>query len=269
MNPHPFARPVNAILLTLLVGSAAGISAAQTQSNPPKFEVADIKPCPPDTPEPPGQRAGMVRYTFPGGRFEAHATTVEFLLEWSYDLLPTQHSRGPAWLDRDRFDVIAKAPGNATDDEMKLMVQTLLADRFHLKLHRETREAPVLTLRLGKTPPKLFPPKEGEKHSLQIIPKKDEEQKIVSYHVVATRFSFAQLNRTFARQIGRVIVNETGLDGDYDYTLDFTPDENRPNPLDPSLWISALQYQLGLTVVAQKGPVDFLVIDNVEKPDAN
>jgi uncharacterized protein (TIGR03435 family) len=211
----------------------------------------------------------MVRYTFPGGRFEAHATTVEFLLEWAYGLLPSQHSRGPAWVDKDRFDVIAKASGNATDDEMKLMVQTMLAERFRLKFHHETREAPILVLRLGKAAPKLFPPKEGEGRSLQIIPKKDEDQKVISYHVVATRFSFAQLNRTFAWQIGRVIVNQTGLDGDYDYTLDFTPDEGRPNPLDPSLWISALQYQLGLSVKAEQGPVDFIVIDSVEKPTEN
>lgn len=245
--------------------SMAGACTCQTLPEAPAFEVAAIKPCEPGTPEPPGQRAGMVRYAFPGGRFEAHATTVEFLLEWAYGLLPSQHSRGPAWMDKDRFDVIAKAAGNATDDEMKLMTQTLLAQRFHLKFHHETREAPVLILSLGKTPPKLFPPKEGEPRKLQIIPKTDDDQKIVSYHVIATRYSFAQLNRTFARQIERVIINQTGLDGDYDYTLDFTPDESRPNPLDPSLWIAAMRYQLGLTVKAQKGPVDFLVIDNAEK----
>jgi uncharacterized protein (TIGR03435 family) len=245
--------------------SAAGACTGQTVGKAPAFEVATIKPCEPGTPEPPGLRAGMVRYTFPGGRFEAHATTVEFLLEWAYDLLPSQHSRGPAWMDKELFDIFAKAPGNATDDEMRLMTQTLLAERFHLKYHHETREAPVLILSLGKTAPKLFPPKEGEVRKLQIIPKTDEDHKIVSYHVVATRYSFAQLNRTFARQIGRVIVNQTRLDGDYDYTLDFTPDENRPNPLDPSLWISAMQYQLGLDVKPQKSPVDFLVIDNVEK----
>lgn len=252
-------------LLFAVLLSVAGACSGQTPAPTPAFEVADIKPCESGTPEPPGLRAGMVRYTFPGGRFEAHATTIGFLLEWAYGLLPSQHSRGPAWMDKDLFDIIAKAPGNASDDDMKLMTQTLLAERFHLKYHHETREAPILILTLGKTPPKLFPPKEGEVRKLQIIPQADENQKTVSYHVVATRYSFAQLNRTVSWQIGRVIVNQTGLDDDYDYTLDFTPDENRPNPLDPSLWIAALQYQLGLTVKSQKGPVDFLVIDAVEK----
>jgi uncharacterized protein (TIGR03435 family) len=242
-----------------------GYGRGQTQADAPKFEVAAIKLCEPGTPEPPGQRMGMVRYTYTGGRFEAKATTAEFLLEWAYDLLPSQHSRGPAWMQNERFDVIAKASGNASDDQMKLMTQALLAERFKLKFHRERREGPVLLVTLGKTAPKLFPPKEGETHSLRIIPQNGPDEKVASYHVVATRFSFAQLNQTFARQLERVIVNETGLDGDYDFTLDFTPDENRPNPLDPSLVVSAMRDQLGLNIKAQKGQVDYLVIDGVER----
>ena len=252
------------VFLTLLC-LPAGYCCGQSLTSLPSFEVADIKPCEPGTPEPPGQRMGMVRYTFPGGRFEARATTVTFLVEWAYGLLPSQHSRGPAWMENDRFDIVAKAGGNATDDEMKLMVQALLGERFHLKFHHESREAPVLTLSLGKTAPKLLTPKEGETHALRIVPQMDQDQKIVSYHVVATRFSFAQLNQTFARQLERVIVNQTGLEGDFDFTLEFTPDENRPNPLDPSLVILAMRNQLGLTVKADQGPVDYLVIDNVEK----
>jgi uncharacterized protein (TIGR03435 family) len=252
----------------LAIAAALGLwtdyGRGQDSVNPPKFEVAAIKPCEPGTPEPPGQRMGMVRYTYPGGRFEVKATTVEFLMEWAYDLLPSQHSRGPAWIENDRFDIVAKAAGNATDDQMKLMTQALLAERFQLKFHRERREGPVLLVTLGKAAPKLFPPKEGEAHSLRIIPQTDADGKVASYRVVATRFSFAQLNQTFARQLERVIVNETGMDGDYDFTLDFTPDESRPNPLDPLLVIEAMRNQLGLNVKAQKGLVDYLVIESVD-----
>jgi uncharacterized protein (TIGR03435 family) len=255
-----------ALACAVLLALTAGPGRAQSAVTPLTFEAAAVKPCEPGTPEPPGQRMGMVRYTFPGGRFEARATTVEFLVEWAYDLLPSQHSRGPAWMENDRFDVVAKAAGNATDDEMKRMLQALLAERFQLKFHRERQEAPVLVLGLGKNAPKLFPPKEGETHALRIIPQMDQDQKIVSYHVAATRFSFRQLNQTFARQLERVIVNDTGLEGDFDFTLDFTPDENRPNPLDPSLIVTAMRDQLGLTVKAQKGPVDYLAIDDVQKP---
>src|ERR1035438_3143051 len=122
---------------TLLAGPLLIFFANQCHcQNPPvapAFEVASITPCKPGTPEPPGERNGMVRFTSPGGRFEAHATSVKFLLEWAYDLLPSQHSAGPAWMENDRYDIIAKASGNATDDDMKLMTRTLLSDRFKLK----------------------------------------------------------------------------------------------------------------------------------------
>jgi uncharacterized protein (TIGR03435 family) len=104
---------------------------------------------------------GMVRFTFPGGRFEARATTAEFLVEWAYGLMPSQHSRGPAWMENDRFDIIAKAADNATNQEMKLMAQGLLTDRFHLESHYERRQAPVLVLSLGKNAPKLSLPKKA------------------------------------------------------------------------------------------------------------
>jgi len=207
----------------------------------------------------------MFQFTLPGGRFAARATTVELLMEWAYGIMPWQHSGGPGWLGDDRYDIVAKAAGNATDDEMKRMLQTLLVERFKLKFHRESREAPVLILAAGKTPPKLYPPKEGESRSLKLIPSGGEDKKIVSWRVIATRYSFDHLNQTFARQLGRTIVNQTGLEGDFDFTLDFLPDEERPNPLDPAIIMSAMRDQLGLVVKAQRGPVDFLVIDGLEK----
>jgi uncharacterized protein (TIGR03435 family) len=85
---------------------------------------------------------------------------------------------------------------------------------------------------------------------------------------VATKFSFQQLNETFARQLGRVIVNQTGMDGDFDWAIDMTPDETNPNPLDPTIVINALRDQLGLVVKSQKGPVDYYVIDGAERVTA-
>jgi uncharacterized protein (TIGR03435 family) len=240
----------------------------QNLAKTPAFEVASITPCKPGTPEPPGLHRGMAHFTYPGGRFDAKATTLTFLLEWAYGILPAQHSGGPSWMETDRYDIVAKAEGNATDPEMKLMLRTLLAERFQLKLHTETKEIPVLVVSLGKTHPKLFPPKDGETHSIRIIPQMGPEQKVVSYHVVATRFSLEQLYEIFARQLDSVIVDRTGLKGDFNFTLDMTPDESRPNPLDPSLVISAMRDQLGLTLKSQKGPVDFLVIDSAERVTA-
>jgi uncharacterized protein (TIGR03435 family) len=254
---------------TLVVAAILGASVQQGHcqdlAQAPAFEAASITPCQPGTPEPGEERMGMVQFTLPGGRFRAKATSLKFLLEWSYGILPSQHSEGPSWMDNDRYDIVAKAEGNTTDAQMKRMTQTLLAERFKLKFHRESKEVPVVVVSLGKTAPKLFPPKEEEKYSIRIVPQTGPDQKVVSWHVVATRFSFAQLNETFSRQLERVIVNRTGMDGDFDFTLDFTPDENRPNPLDPSIILAAMRDQLGLTVKSQKAPVDFFVIDNAEK----
>jgi uncharacterized protein (TIGR03435 family) len=251
------------LILSTPPGYCQGLAGA------PAFEAASIAPCKPGTPEPGEEQMGMVQFTYPGGRFRAKATSLKFLLEWSYGILPSQHSEGPSWMENDRYDIVAKAEGNATDAEMKRMTQTLLAERFKLRFHRESKEGPVLIISLGKTAPKLFPPKEGEKYSIRIEPQMDAktgpDQRVASWHVVATRFSFGQLNETFSRQLERVIVNRTGMEGDFDFTLDFTPDESRPNPLDPSIIIAAMRDQLGLAVKAQKAPVDFLVIDNAEK----
>ncbi len=208
---------------------------------------------------------GLVQFTYPGGRFNAKATSFKFLLEWAYSILPSQHSEGPSWMENDRYDIFAKTEGDATNAQMKLMTRTLLAERFNLKFHRETREVPVLVISLGKIAPKLFPPKEEEEYSIHMEPQMGPDQKIASWHVVATRFSFAQLNETFSRLLERVIVNRTRMEGDYDFRLDLTTDENRPNPLDPSMIIAAMRNRLGLTLKSQKAPVDFLVIDSAEK----
>jgi uncharacterized protein (TIGR03435 family) len=231
----------------------------------PQFEVASITPCKPGTPEPPGEHAGMVQFTYPGGRFTAKATTVKFLIEWAYGILPSQHSDGPSWLGDERYDIVAKASGNATDEEMRQMARSLLSERFNLKLHRETREVPVVAVSIGKTPPKLFPPKDEEKRSLKMVPQMDESHKVVSYHVIGTRFNFAQLNLTFARQLGRPILDETGMHGDFDFEIALTPDENAPSPIDPSHILNALRDQLGLVVKSQKAPIEYFVIEHVEK----
>ena len=207
----------------------------------------------------------MVRFTYPGGRFNASATTLKFLVEWAYGIQPFQHSGGPSWMGTDRYDVVAKAAGQATDAQMKLMLQTLLADRFQLKFHRESKELPVFVISLGKNPPKLSPAKDDETHFLQVTPQNGADGKSRAFHVVATRFTLTQLTDTFARQLGRVIVDETGLDGYFDFSMDLTPDESRPSPLDPSLLISAMREQLGLTLKTRTAPVEFLVIDGAEK----
>jgi len=241
------------------------ILAVSAYCQTPAFEVASITPCPPGTPEPPGEHMGMANFTGPGGRFTAKATSLKFLLEWAYGILPVQHSDGPDWMGTDRYDIFAKAPGSASEAEMKLMTRALLAERFQLKFHREMREAPVLILSVGKTPPKMYPPKPGETNSIRMEPQMGADKKPLGWHVVATKFSFEQLNQAFARQLGRVIVNRTGLEGDFDFAMDLTPDENSPNPMDPSMFVRAMRDQLGLALKTEKGPVEFFVVDSAQK----
>jgi uncharacterized protein (TIGR03435 family) len=207
----------------------------------------------------------MVQFTYSGGRFKASATTLKYLLEWAYGIQPSQHSSGPPWMETDRYDIVAKAEGNPTDDQMKLMARTLIADRFKLEAHHERKELSVLVISLGKSAPKLFPPKDDEVHAIRVAPQMGPDQKVLSYRVIATRFSLTQLTDTFARQLGRVIVNQTGLNGDFDFTIDLTPDQNGPNPLDASLIVTAMREQLGLALKSQTIPVDFLVIDGAQK----
>jgi uncharacterized protein (TIGR03435 family) len=231
----------------------------------PAFEVASITPCKPGTPANPGEHMGLVQFTAPGGRFKASATTVKFLLEWAYGMQQSQHSGGPAWIDTERYDIVAKAEGNATDAQMKLMVQTLLADRFQLKMRHEKKELTAYVLSVGKTPPKLFPPKEGETRGIRVAPVMGADQKANTMHVIATRFSLAQLCDTFSRQMGAVMVNQTGLDGEYDFALDLTPDEIHPSPVDPSLLMAGLREQLGLVLKSQKTLVDYWAIEGAER----
>jgi len=211
------------------------------------------------------EHTGMSDFTSPGGRLRASATTLKFLLEWAYGIQPSQHSGGPSWIGTDRYDIVAKAEGNATGAQIKLMVQTLLTDRFKLRLHHERKELSAYVISVGKSAPKLFAPKDDEIPALRFAPQTGQDQKTVSYRVLATRYTLTQLTDAFARQMGSIILNQTGLDGEYDFTLDLTPDETRPNPVDPTLLITAMREQLGLTLKSQKVPVDILVVDSAEK----
>jgi uncharacterized protein (TIGR03435 family) len=233
----------------------------------PAFEVASITPCKPDAPAPPMEHAGLAEFIYPGGRFNANCTTLKFLLEWSYSIQPAQHSDGPGWIGTDRYNIAAKADGNASEAQMKLMVRTLLAERFALKLRPESKELTAYVLSVGKTSPRLVRTKEDETRVVRVDPKTGADQRTV-YRVILTRFSLAELCDTFGRQLGRVMVDRTGLNGDYDFALELAPDESHSTPIDPSLLLDALREQVGLSVKSEKTAVDFLVIEGAEKVTA-
>jgi uncharacterized protein (TIGR03435 family) len=237
----------------------------------PAFEVVSIKPTQ-------GQSLNSGFRGAAGGVLNATNVSVRLLIEYAYDVRDDQISGGPAWLDSERYEVLAK-PGDNTDsagkpssgDSANLIrrrTQSLLADRFHIILHRETKELPVLALTVAKNGPK------GLRESTASRP----DFVTNGHHLNCQRVSMAMFAKDFlGRQTGRSVTDKTGIAGDFDFTLDWTPDDA---PAGTSAdagamivqfppFLLALQEQLGLRLVQQKGPVEILVIDHAEKPVEN
>lgn len=253
------------------------------------FEAASIKPAKP------GAMGTMIRNE-PGGRFMATNVSLKMLITMAYNIQPFQLTDAPSWLDSDRWDIEAKPesgaeaePGKSSADmekemdDQRLRLQSLLADRCKLTFHRETKELPVYALVVAKNGPKLKQPavETGGRPQRQMMMGFGE----LTGH--GTPLSF--LAETLGRQLGRIVLDKTGLTGNYDFDLKWTPDPSQrmglggpmgpggpggpgmpppPDPNGPTIF-TALQEQLGLKLESQKGPVDVLVIDRVEKPSAN
>jgi uncharacterized protein (TIGR03435 family) len=163
------------------------------------------------------------------------------------------------------YDVEARAPGpdTPTEDDVRAMLRTLLADRFQLKLHRETRELSYLALVVGKGGTKLTPTKEDcQTQTDKIL----GEGTLKGTAVHVCNQSMEQLVRVIGSRTDRPLVDKTGLTGSFDYDLraDFTTGEDLN-----SVYLEAYQRELGLALQSAKGPVDVLVIDQVEAPSEN
>ena len=258
----------------------------------PSFDAASVKPTD-DSRKP-------ARFQ-PGGRFAAPSVPARILLTLAYGLPFSSGNGGmiggPDWLDSQQYDVEAIAQGNPTQDQLHLMVRSLLADRFKLAAHWEGRQLPIYALviaKLGKTGPQLVahsadnstcqdapaqppaPPQPGGVTS-RLMPPCGGGFFVSPGHLVAES-TVADLAKAISwfDQIDRVVVDRTGLSGIFDITLDYAPSVTGQAeavvPADPSLpstIFTALQEQLGLRLVPDKGPVEVLVIDHVEKPSEN
>jgi uncharacterized protein (TIGR03435 family) len=174
---------------------------------------------------------------------------------------------GPSWIQSEKYDVIAKAEGEGkrSDDEIREMVKSLLADRFKLTMHREMRELPAYALMIAKNGPKLLEPKESDNQAPAAT--------WTAGQMTALRLTMASFAGTLRTQVGDPVFDETGLAERYAFTLNWDPNEFRSNGAavpssKPSLF-TALQEQLGLKLERVKRPIEHLVIDNVEKPSEN
>jgi uncharacterized protein (TIGR03435 family) len=235
----------------------------------PEFDVCTIKPSNPAV-----QGRGL---TMRGREVVTINTPAKFLVTFVYGVHAHQVVGAPSWFDSDGYDLDGKPAqdGTPNQNQIKIMIRKMLADRFQLKFHREQRELSVYAIQVGKNGPKMTASQADPKS----LPGMGFRALGAMNAQNATMADLASLFQTAV--LDRPVVDQTGLSGHYDFQLNWTPDESQfsgmgirvPPPSDkpdapPSLAI-ALQDQLGLRLTATKTMVDVLVIDKVEKPSAN
>jgi uncharacterized protein (TIGR03435 family) len=255
--------------IALLASAALAQQAAPapTTTKPLTFEVATIKPT---------ATTDFWRLLPTPDGYTATNVSLFKLIGEAYGIVdPKLISGGPHWIDRDKFDLEAKfdaasVPGaqNLTHTQRAAMLQPLLADRFHLKLHHETKYLPVFNLVLAKGDPKLQPTPGAPD---DMISSTCQYTRGPGY-AQAARCSMNNLVDALRDITGRTVIDKTSLTGLFNYTLRWTPD-NAPAPAasdTPAPDIStAIQEQLGLKLEPSTAPLDVLVIDSAEKPTPN
>ncbi len=210
--------------------------------------------------------------------FRATNFSLHMLIQRAYDVQDDQISGGPDWINSEKYNVDTKTEKSAVDElqrlspdqrmlERRRMLQKLLADRFKLTLHRETRELPVYELAIAKNGPKVQAAKPGDSYPNGLKRSSDgqaqgpglwlpEQGKLIGQGV-----SIAVLVRSLSEKLGgRIVVDKTGLTGNYDFTLSWSPGGNQDSIF------PAIQEQLGLKLETQNVPMEVLVIDHAEQP---
>jgi uncharacterized protein (TIGR03435 family) len=280
-------------LIALIVGSSAGSLLADQRATGPtlKFEVASVKPSPPSE-----INADTMQITpgafLPGGRFVARNSQLLTLIRRAYPAFSRRPGQivGPAALLDERFDVDARASGEATNDQMVAMLQQLLSARFRLAVHVETRRVDLYELsaaRSGSLGPRLrraaepcqAPEASRDGASPPALPQPVQpcgygSKTINGVRTLALRGRpIAQLVIVLQNTVDRVVVDRTGLTGAFDVDLVWNVDQSLRVPADPNddqlLLSRALNEQLGLQLRPAKGDMEVLVIDHVERPTPN
>jgi uncharacterized protein (TIGR03435 family) len=206
-----------------------------------------------------------VGISFSGPRAIVSAMSLANLIEYAYDLKSYQISGGPAWAASARWDIAAKAEGDGilVREQARRMIQALLADRCQVKFHRERRELPAYLLVVaGKSAPKL---KESAPDAVSLL-RMDGNR---SARITVTKGNMEQLVGELSGNLDRPVLDQTGLAGNYDYTLEWAPDYAAAEDTNAPSIFTALQEQLGLKLEPRKASIDVLVIDHAAKPSEN
>jgi uncharacterized protein (TIGR03435 family) len=277
--------------ICLVACIVAQTAAQETAPSPPAFEVVSIKPRVGDT----VLRAGPSS----PDRFDDPDTTLWFLIRWAYELFDFEVVGGPDWLDMKRWQVSAKSPAAVSLAEKRQLVRRMLADRFALKTHTETRELPIYHLVLARSDRQLGPKIKSStidctpfltgKRPMAESPRDPDNGMpacssggAIAGGVLTPRLNGQPLTgliTTLQATLQKRVVDKTGLQGNFDIALSYF-DERLNDRLasggasllagtEGASLITALQEQLGMKLESARGPVQVLVIDSVSEPTTN
>jgi uncharacterized protein (TIGR03435 family) len=237
------------------------IAAAQP-AGAPEFDAATVKVSPP----PPGPSININLGTALNGRVTLTNVTLSDAIKFAYGIVADAQLTGPDWISSGtlRYDIVGQAPAATPRDELLRMLQTLLADRLRLVLHREQRELRYVALISARTGVKILPTPPGTAPG---------NGPALPGRIVSPQMSMQTLAKLLSRFERQTVLDMTGLDGPFDIHLEWSPEDpvnvggnepTRSSPPKPAL-ATAVQEQLGLRLEARKGPVEVLVVDSAEK----
>jgi len=249
--------------ISAFLTAAAILIAAPAFAQRPAFEVADLKPSDPASPE--HQKGRML----PGGRIEAPSVTLKSLIALAYGVEEDRISGGPKWADSARYDLVAKAPDKADLSTLRDMVQTLLGDRFHLVFHREEKMTPSYVLGLGKRPAK-YRETATAPQTCSWQSAGDGLRRRECHSMTMTELA-RQLPGWGGIGINLPVADETGLKGRYDFELVVgIPGKGDGNAgVSEGPTIFAALDQIGLKLESRRMPMPVIVIDSAEPPTQN
>jgi uncharacterized protein (TIGR03435 family) len=215
------------------------------------FEVASIKPAPPQE----MGRVSISRHTDKGRLNYSNVSFIDLITD-AYRVQPRQVA-GPDWLDSVRFDITAKLPAGADEDHIPEMLQSLLAERFALKLREESKEMSIYALVVANNGPKMK--KADEAGSINSNGNNGRMQ-------IAGKGTMAKLADRLSGRLDRPVVDKTGLEGNWEFALHWATEAVEAANADdaPSIF-TAVQEQLGLKLMPMKGPVRQLIVEHIDR----
>jgi uncharacterized protein (TIGR03435 family) len=229
----------------LLCASLAACAFGQQAAEVLEFEAASVKP----------NKSGSNHSESHGtpGQLIALNMSLRAYICRAYSVRDYQVS-GPDWLASEKFDIVAKYPPHSGDSQPGPRLQKLLADRFKLAIHRESKESPVYALVAAKNGPKIKAVEDSGDHSTNND----------GHHLTAKGITMARLAEFLSRNMDRPVVDLTEMKGVFDLTLDWTPEKAGDDADGPTL-LTALQQQLGLKLQPHKAPIEMIVVDHAER----